>query len=109
VEVWAIDRRTFREAVKQIAADTFRDKKQFIETISLFKHLNWEECDLLVSCLIQNKFDAGQTIVRENDTGTELYIISEGSVSVTKTEEDEEGELVQRELRKMTEGEYFGE
>jgi hypothetical protein len=59
MEVWAIDRRTFRKAVKHIAADTFRDKKQFIESITLFKDLTWEESDLLIASLIQYKFGAG--------------------------------------------------
>jgi hypothetical protein len=47
--------------------------------------------------------------VREGDTGTELYIISEGTVVVTKFCTDEFGEPFEEEIRKMHEGEYFGE
>jgi hypothetical protein len=57
--MWTIDRAAFKEAVKHIAIETFRDKKQFIEKISLFQHLSWEHSDLLIEGLIMHKFEAG--------------------------------------------------
>jgi CRP-like cAMP-binding protein len=69
--------------------------------VSLFNNLSWEECDRLIESLLQHKFEAGADIVREGDTGTELYIISEGTVAVTKLCYDEFDEPYQNEIRKM--------
>jgi CRP-like cAMP-binding protein len=50
------------------------------------------------------EFEAGETIFKENDLGTEMYIVHEGRVEILK---DLSGE--QRSLAVLEKGDFFGE
>src|SRR5919202_4110391 len=78
-----------------------------IETLSkvpLFEGISEKHLQSLSKWTTTRKWDAGQTIVTEGQTGLGLYIIESGKVRVSKA-----GPSGDVELRTMGGGETFGE
>jgi sulfate permease, SulP family len=53
--------------------------------IEVFAHMNEQEHAILKSILKSLEYRQGETVIREGDPGTELYIIARGSASVRLT------------------------
>jgi transcriptional regulator with AAA-type ATPase domain len=79
--------------------------KTDLTSIPLFKDLSQSELEKLAPQLIPKQFPAGETIIYRGDPGYSMYILLEGSVAVTLTN-DEGIEYTVAELGK---GEVFGE
>ncbi|MDP6452206.1 MAG: cyclic nucleotide-binding domain-containing protein, partial [SAR202 cluster bacterium] len=71
----------------------------------MFSGLSNSELTALEAMLEVQNISAGQVIIRQEEIGRSLYIISHGSVSITRTTPD--GQLVQ--LAEVHRGEVFGE
>eukprot|EP00047_Mylnosiga_fluctuans_P002489 m.224723 g.224723 ORF g.224723 m.224723 type:complete len:364 (-) comp11140_c0_seq1:65-1156(-) len=104
-KLWAIDRDTYRRI---LMGSTIRKRKRyegFLEQVPLLKDLDkWERlavADALEPC----DFKSGDVIVKQSEEGNEFFIIVEGKVSVTQTNDSgETGEVAQLEA-----AQYFGE
>ena len=57
----------------------------FLKKVPLFNDLTVEELKLLSSIIKEVSFSAGSEIIREDETGEEMYILKEGTVDVSKT------------------------
>ena len=77
----------------------------FLKTVPMFAGLTNRELAVLESMLEVEYVPAGQVIIRQDEIGRSLYIISEGSVSITRTTPD--GHRV--ELAEVRRGEVLGE
>lgn len=86
------------------AANRELDRLQ-IEDIQLFRDISEASRDLLRSRVVTRREPPGAVVVREGDPGHALFVLSSGSVSVTKTGSD--GETV--ELATLGPGAFFGE
>ncbi len=53
-----------------------------LKGVQLFAHLEESELEQLAALCTGMQVDAGEFIIRQNTTGTELYIIAEGAVEV---------------------------
>lgn len=71
-----------------------------IAKVGLFRRLEMAEHIALEACCIQEEYAPGATLIRQGDSGQDLFIIIGGSVSVFV-----DGKLV----AKLTPGDYFGE
>lgn len=98
--VWVLERELFKKLIEDISTQTFEQNRQFLDKVSLLSSLTSFEKDALASSLVCNKYRLGQHIIREGETGNQLFIIKEGVVSVNR-----EG----LELKKLYSGQYFGE
>lgn len=76
-----------------------------LKEVKLFKDLSITELERIVSIARPRKFNAGETIIRENEIGKELYLVSEGSVRITKLVST--GEKMT--LTTLKRGSFFGE
>jgi len=71
----------------------------------MFEGLRDEDLRALAGSLVERKFDAGQIIMNQGDTGTSMFIIAHGHVNIHLP-----GEASRRiSLKDVTDGEYFGE
>ncbi|MBN1290750.1 MAG: cyclic nucleotide-binding domain-containing protein, partial [Candidatus Latescibacteria bacterium] len=56
-----------------------------LDTFSLFKGLSVDELKLIIKLVKTTEVNPGTVIIRENDTGDELYLLEEGVVDIHKT------------------------
>lgn len=76
-----------------------------LRQIPLFESLSKDAREFIARRLKTETFAAGETIVRQGDTGNSLYIIISGLVKVTRREKDG----TSLELARLQGGDYFGE
>ena len=87
--------------------DTVVDWNALLQRHPIFEALGAKDKAFLLSDEISNKLvlDADEVVLRQGETGNSLFIVCDGSVSVTL--EDHAGDPVR--LHSLTEGEVFGE
>lgn len=95
-----IDRKTYKEIVETINEKKQDENMNFIETVPVFKQLTKLQLDQLLHVIVTQRFNAGQNIVTEGETGDLFYVVKEGTVHCTK-----KGQLI----RDFSKGDYFGE
>ncbi|CAK8995655.1 unnamed protein product [Durusdinium trenchii] len=77
----------------------------FISQVNLFKRVPKEMHPLLVTSLTSTQFKSGQSVVKQGDQGTELFIIRSGEVTVLVSKD---GKAPKR-VASLKAGDYFGE
>ena len=76
----------------------------FLKTLSLFEGLSLDDLLSVDAAVVPEEYMAGETIVRQGETGATLYIVARGTASVRLVSDSGE-----REVAQLHEGEYFGE
>ena len=82
-----------------------REEQQLHELlgrIPLFERLNRRELQAVARILYRRRYEAGETIFRQGDTGIGMYIIEGGSVAIIN---EPAGQV----LTELREGDFFGE
>ena len=76
--LWVLDRNTYNFIVKE-AAQRKRDKyENFLKTVPLLQSMDHYERSKLADAIKEEKFEAGDSIIRQGETGNTFYIIVEG-------------------------------
>lgn len=108
--LWAMSRQTFRKIVLQRAYKKRRAYEILLSKVDMLKSLESYERMNLCDALVPKRFDAGQQIIREGDEADGMYFLEEGTVRVTKSDEEHGKDgATEREVSKLTSGSYFGE
>lgn len=81
------------------------DLKAFLLATPFFGGLSDASLDLLVSMLVERRFDAGATVVVEGEPGHSMYIVHSGELVVSKL--GESGRVIH--LMDFRPGDFFGE
>lgn len=81
------------------------DLKAFLVATPFFGGLSDASLDLLISMLVECRFDAGATVVAEGEQGRSMYIVHSGELSVTKRSAS--GRVVP--MSRLGPGDFFGE
>jgi CRP/FNR family transcriptional regulator, cyclic AMP receptor protein len=81
------------------------DLKAFLVATPFFGGLSDASLDLLISMLVERRFDVGATVVAEGETGRSMYIVRSGGLVVTKR--GESGRAIR--LTSLGPGDFFGE
>jgi CRP-like cAMP-binding protein len=81
------------------------DLKAFLVATSFFGGLSDASLDLLVSMLVERRFDIGATIVSEGEPGRSMYIVHSGSLVVRKL--GHSGRVIR--MSGLGPGDFFGE
>ncbi|KAJ2161885.1 hypothetical protein GGF46_001076 [Coemansia sp. RSA 552] len=103
--LWALDRITFRSLLMERTSRKRRLYERFLETVPLLKSLEPYERQKIADALESVTYHDNETIVRQGDSGSDFFLIEQGSIRVYKT--DENG--VSREYPPLAQGGYFGE
>lgn len=78
---------------------------ELLHSIPMFEGLDPDDLDALAAGLAERRFKAGELIISQGDTGTEMYIVASGHVNIHLAGEDSR----RVSLKDITRGEYFGE
>jgi putative ABC transport system ATP-binding protein len=73
---------------------------EFLRPIDLFKTLTPRQLTDVAEKMTKRRFVAGDTIIREGETGEEFFLISDGEVEVIRAD---------REVARLGPGDFFGE
>jgi len=79
--------------------------KAFLVATPFFGGLSDASLDLLISMLVERRFDLGASIVTEGEAGRSMYIVHSGELVVNKT--GESGRLIR--MTGLKPGDFFGE
>lgn len=77
----------------------------FLKEVPLFSHLDEEDFQQLTAICTEKKFEKGQTIFYEEDSGTGFYIIISGQVKIVMLSNDGREHI----LGLLRERDFFGE
>ena len=81
------------------------DLKAFLLATPFFGGLTDASLDLLISMLVECRFDAGATIVAEGEPGRSMFIIKSGRLAVSKRADS--GSVIP--ISVLEPGDFFGE
>jgi CRP/FNR family transcriptional regulator, cyclic AMP receptor protein len=81
------------------------DLKAFLLATPFFGGLSGPSLDLLISMLVEHRFDVGATVVAEGEPGRSMYVVHFGEVSVSKRAGS--GRVIC--MNRLGPGDFFGE
>ena len=81
------------------------DLKAFLVATPFFGGLADASLDLLVSMLVERRFDVGATVVAEGEPGHSMYVVHSGELVVSKL--GESGRVIP--MTRLGPGDFFGE
>jgi CRP/FNR family cyclic AMP-dependent transcriptional regulator len=81
------------------------DLKVFLAATPFFGGLATASLDRAVAMLVERRFDAGATVVREGEAGRSMFIVHAGELAVSKRAPD--GRVIDMSVLKP--GDFFGE
>jgi CRP-like cAMP-binding protein len=81
------------------------DLKAFLLATPFFGGLSDPSLDLLVSMLVERRFDAGTTVVAEGEPGHSMFVVHSGQLLVTKLINSERS----IDMAGLEPGDFFGE
>ena len=81
------------------------DLKAFLLATPFFGGLVGSGLDLLVSMLIERRFDVGEIVVAEEEPGRSMFIVQSGHLAVSKL--GDSGRVIR--MTDLTAGDFFGE
>jgi CRP/FNR family transcriptional regulator, cyclic AMP receptor protein len=81
------------------------DLKAFLVATPFFGGLSDASLDLMISMLVERRFEAGATVVAETEPGRSMYIVHSGELVVSKVAES--GCMIR--MTRLGPGDFFGE
>jgi CRP-like cAMP-binding protein len=81
------------------------DLKAFLLATPFFGGLADASLDLLISMLVERRFDAGTTVVAEGEPGRSMFIVHSGELVVSKL--GDAGQVIR--MSALEPGDFFGE
>ncbi len=81
------------------------DLKAFLVATPFFGGLSDASLDLLVSMLVERRFDAGAAVVAEGEQGRSMFIVQSGELVVSKL--GDSGHMIR--MAGLARGDFFGE
>ena len=79
--------------------------KAFLIDTPFFGGLSDSSLDLLISMLVERRFDVGATVVAEGEQGRSMYVVHSGELVVSKL--GESGHVIH--IARLGPGDFFGE
>ena len=83
------------------------DLKAFLLATPFFGGLSEAGLELLISMLVERRFDAGVTVVAEGEQGGSMFIVLSGQLVVSKLLDVESGRVSR--MSSLERGDFFGE
>ncbi len=81
------------------------DLKAFLLATPFFGGLSDASLDVLVSMLVERRFDAGATVVAEGEPGRSMFVVHSGALAVDKRTDS--GRVIRMSI--LEPGDFFGE
>mmetsp|Transcript_26630 Transcript_26630/g.44501 ORF Transcript_26630/g.44501 Transcript_26630/m.44501 type:complete len:693 (-) Transcript_26630:350-2428(-) len=108
--LWEIDRQCYRGILVYYKYLRNKQYSEFLRQVEIMDKklgtiLSENELEKMTVALERETFQAGDTIIRQGNTGDQFYIIAEGDVGVYRSE----GGGEEKKLTTLHQGGYFGE
>lgn len=100
--VWAIPRSVIDELKKRLQTERQLANRRFLDEIDSFRMLTSTQKDLICFVMMEERYEAGTTVVKEGERGDSLFIVKEGHLDVITSAEN-------KVVKTLGPGEYFGE
>lgn len=100
VELLVLDSFVFKECLHKIADEKYKERFEFINTLSFFQPLDAISKYLICENVREVSFRSHKVIIKQNDVGDAMYIIKKGKVSCKKNGV---------EVRQLSSKDYFGQ
>ena len=100
VELWALDRLSFKKILMSTAITKRNVRVHFLQRVSIFSQLTQQEIFSIADFMEEESFQENDVILNEGDPGRKFYIIKEGNANCVRS-----GEIVAQ----LEKGAYFGE
>eukprot|EP00456_Euglypha_rotunda_P018235 TRINITY_DN1642_c0_g1_i2.p1 TRINITY_DN1642_c0_g1~~TRINITY_DN1642_c0_g1_i2.p1 ORF type:complete len:443 (-),score=99.44 TRINITY_DN1642_c0_g1_i2:23-1162(-) len=84
---WVVDRNTFRRVIKDLSGKKLARYVEFLKKVDLLSPLAGYEREKIAEALEKAKYKSGEVIFKQGDEGDAMYIIRQGEVEITKTED----------------------
>jgi len=105
-KLWALDRASFQSIMRSTESSRNATVSEFLCQMDLFKGLSKEELGKVVDAVKERDYKDGEYMFRQGDPGEDFFIISKGSVVITKSQTPGAEEQFVTELGT---GKFFGE
>lgn len=101
---FSLDRGTFNHIVKSAAIKKRETYEQFLKKVEILSELESYERAKICDCLITEKFNKGEYVIREAEEGDRFYFIQKGTADALKNENG-----IEKIVFTYKENDYFGE
>ncbi|XP_067013580.2 cGMP-dependent protein kinase, isozyme 1 isoform X3 [Anabrus simplex] len=105
-KVWVLDRKVFQRIMMSTGLQKIEDNVHFLRSVPLLQNLKDIVLKKIADLLRVEYFDADRVIIRQGDEGNTFYIISGGTVEITKKQPGSDQE---EKIGVLGRGEYFGD
>lgn len=106
VELWALERNTFREILASHKLGRLNRTLQVLDKIAILSKLTSSEKQQVAAAMDWEEFDKGAAIVRQGEVGEKFYIITKGEIVVTQQDTSTNEDNI---IRRLKAGDHFGE
>jgi cGMP-dependent protein kinase len=106
VTLWSIDRIVFRDICTRYQSLRHEKAVQFLRSVSVFDKLTHAELVKVASAMQWEEFVPGTVLFREGEVGEHFYLITSGSVVVSRKDVASGDDI---HVKELTTGHYFGE
>lgn len=108
--LWEIDRTSYRGILVYYKYLRNKQYMEFLRNVEIMEKklgniLSADELEKMTISLEKESYEAGETIIRQGNTGDNFYIIAEGDVGVFRVDQDGK----ETKLTTLHQGGYFGE
>jgi len=100
--LWAMDRKSFRAILIKSSMSSL---KRTLRSVEILKSLTASQMTRLQDLLTEVSFKPNEYVITQGDDSSNMYIIAEGKVRITKSQDDGEEAF----LMELGQGSYFGE
>nr|CAD7463469.1 unnamed protein product [Timema tahoe] len=107
-KVWVLNREVFKQVIISSSIQETKEKIKYLRSVPLpiLKQLSDDNLAEMANFLVVKLYATGTKIVEQDENGDEFFIISGGSVRITKRVP---GSLEQEDCGVLVRGDYFGE
>ncbi|ESO11872.1 hypothetical protein HELRODRAFT_96849 [Helobdella robusta] len=105
-KLWAIERKVFQAIMMTTVLKKQEDYTNFLMSVPVINSLPPQTISKVVDALEEVRYEHGEYIIRQNQPGDTFYIISNGSVKVTKDCPNSADEIF---VCMLSKGQFFGE
>ncbi|KAG7381784.1 cGMP-dependent protein kinase 1 [Phytophthora pseudosyringae] len=106
VELWALERNTFREILASHKLNRLNRTLEVLEKIAILSKLTASEMQQVAAAMDWEDFEENAAIVRQGEVGEKFYIINKGEIVVTQLDTNTGEENI---IRRLKAGDHFGE
>ncbi|KAF8562160.1 hypothetical protein P879_05774 [Paragonimus westermani] len=112
-QLWAIDRRSFQTILRKKNIERHKSRVAFLKSVPTFQNLPEATLSQMADQLVKVHYAPNEYVIRQGARGDTFYIVSQGQVTVTMCDMDENGVINTAKepqfIRVMKRGEWFGE